>query len=125
MEKMISAIKSYAAALNALDVEAYLNCFSEDAIVIDPYGSPPAEGEVGLRRWFGGMTRTWRTFDMSIRETYASGGRVAARWEVEAQSKAGAVARFAGINVFTIDESGQITRLEGYWDVQAMMRQIG
>ena len=56
---MISVVESYFEALNRIDREAYLACFTEDAIVMDPYGGRPFEGQQGLNKFMDGMERTW------------------------------------------------------------------
>lgn len=120
----MSASDRYFSALNELDREAYLRCFADDADLLDPYGGRPFQGHEGLSKWFSGMERTWAEFQMVPQASYASGDRVAVHWKATASSKSGKRASFSGINVFTMDESGLILRLEGYWDAASMMEQI-
>lgn len=58
-EMMISASDSYFAALQKIDLDAYITCFSKDAEVHDPYGSRPFVERSGLEKWFQGLDRTW------------------------------------------------------------------
>jgi steroid delta-isomerase len=122
--KMTSATDRYFHALNGLDRAAYLACFADNALVQDPYGGRTLEGNEGLNKWFNGMERTWERFTMTPGQGFAAGDRVAVPWTAEATAKSGKTARFAGINLFTIGEDGRISRLEGYWDVAAMMAQL-
>lgn len=124
MTTIPSAIEQYRQALNSLERAAYHAAFTADAVVLDPYGGRPLEGAAGLDRFFNGLERTWATFTMTYGAAYASGDRVAVNWQVEATAKSGKGATFAGINVFTLAESGLISRLEGYWDARAMMAQL-
>lgn len=119
-----SAIEQYRQALNSMDRAAYHAAFTADAVLLDPYGGRPLEGSAGLDKFFNGMERTWASFTMTYGPAYASGDRVAVNWQVEAVAKSGKGATFAGINVFTLAESGVISRLEGYWDARAMMAQL-
>ena len=119
-----SAIEQYRQALNSLDRAAYHAAFTAEAVVLDPYGGRPLEGSTGLDKFFSGLERTWVAFTMMYGEAYASGDRVAVNWQVEAEAKSGKRVIFAGINVFTLDQSGLISRLEGYWDARAMMSQL-
>jgi steroid delta-isomerase-like uncharacterized protein len=123
-EMMISAFERYFSALNQLDRRAYLEAFAEDVVVMDPYGGRAFEGHEGLNKFFNGLERTWESFQMVPQEYYISGDRAAVKWQTEASAKSGKSARFAGINIFTINEEGLISRLEGYWDAAAMMAQI-
>jgi len=119
-----SASSNYFAAVSTLDKAAYLACFSDDAIVHDPYGSRPWQGHEGLGKFFSGMERTWASLTMTPDETYVSGNRLAAIWTAQGISKSNKSAQFAGINVFTVNEEGLITQLEAYWDFKAMVAQI-
>lgn len=122
--KMISACKRYFSALRAMDRAAYLDAFSAGAELHDPYGGRPFIGTEGLDKWFNGLERTWTGFDIQPGEYFVSGDRVAVPWTATAEAKNGKEAHFAGINVFTVGEDGRLDRLEGYWDLQAMLGQI-
>ncbi len=121
---MASITDKYFAALNALDRAAYVACFSEDALLRDPYGARPLQGTTGLHKFMDGMERTWESFQITPGDSYAAGNRVAIPWRCVATARSGKVAEFAGVNVFTIDENGLISQLDGYWDFKAMVAQI-
>lgn len=120
----MNSVNNYFQALNAIDREAYLACFSQDAAVLDPYGGRPLQGVAGLNRFMDGMERTWAAFEMTPGELFATGDRVAVSWTAKATARSGKTAEFAGINVFTLNEEGLISHLEGYWDFKAMVAQI-
>ena len=122
--KMTSASNRYFAALNNLDQAAYVACFSSKAELRDPYGGRVFAGTSGLEKWFKGMLRTWAEFNIRPESSFESGDRVAVQWAATATSVGGNIANFSGINVFTINDSGQIMTLDGYWDVPAMIAQI-
>lgn len=48
-EAMQILIARYFAATRAMDVEAWLACFADDAVSYDPYGAPPIQGKDELR----------------------------------------------------------------------------
>lgn len=121
---MASITDSYFAALNGLDREAYLACFTTDALLQDPYGARPLQGTAGLHKFMDGMERTWASFQMTPGDAYAAGDRVAVPWRCTAVAKSGKTAHFAGVNIFTLNEDGLITQLDGYWDFKAMVAQI-
>ena len=123
-KEMISASERYFSALKQLDKSSYIKCFSSEAELHDPYGGKPFHGQDGLARWFVGMERTWTEFSIEANSHYISGDRIAVQWHATGKTGAGKTADFAGINVFTINQAGLITRLEGYWDARSMMAQI-
>jgi ketosteroid isomerase-like protein len=120
----ISASERYFSALSQLDRSAYLDCFSAEAELLDPYGGKSFIGRDEIAKWFVGMERTWDTFSMKPIEHYISGDRIAVHWQASGRTGHGKNGKFAGINVFTVNDDGLITRLEGYWDIRAMMDQI-
>ncbi len=124
MTEANATVTAYFEALNAIDREAFLACFAEDAVAQDPYGAATFEGRDGLNKFFDGMERTWREFQMAPQAFYVSGDRVAAPWKTTAVAGNGKQATFEGVNVFTLDDSGKIRALEAYWDIKAMIGQI-
>lgn len=60
-----TAVDRYFLALNSMARDAYLACFSEDALVMDPYGGRPLQGVAGLHKFMDGMERTWSSFTMT------------------------------------------------------------
>ncbi len=119
-----NSISNYFTALSHIDRSSYLACFSPDAVVMDPYGGRPLQGTDELNKFMDGMQHTWSDFSMSPGESFAAGDRVAINWTVKAKAKNGKSAEFSGINVFTINDDGLISRLEAYWDFKAMLAQI-
>ncbi len=121
---MPTAIERYRLALNSRSRTAYLAAFAPDAVLLDPYGPRMLQGVEGLNKFFDGFERTWGAFEMTFGEAYAAADRIAVTWQVSATAHTGRTAQFAGINVFTVDEAGLLTRLEGYWDFKAMAAQL-
>lgn len=119
-----SSVDHYFRALNSLDRDAYLACFSDDALVRDPYGGRELRGREGLNKFMDGMERTWSQFEMMPTESFTAGDRIAVSWTAAATAKSGKTAEFRGINVFTLNEEGLIRQLDGYWDFKAMAAQI-
>lgn len=124
MKRMISASSNYFQALNNQDKDGFLSCFAPEAALNDPYGGRPYLGSEGLNKWFDGFTKTWQEFVIQAGEPYISGDRLAVSWDARGTAHTGKEAKFEGIDVFTIDDSGQIVRMDGYWDAQSMLAQI-
>ena len=119
-----SSVDRYFRALSDLDRDAYLESFSPDAVLRDPYGGPERQGTPGLNAFFDGMEKTWKSFEMTPEGAYRSGNRVAVPWTASGEAKNGKKAEFAGVNVFTLGEDGRIRQLDGYWDYKAMAAQL-
>lgn len=119
-----SSVDRYFRAVSDLDREAYLDSFSPDAVVRDPYDGPRREGTPGLNAFFDGMEKTWESFEMTPAGAYRSGNRVAVPWTASGKAKSGKQADFAGVNVFSLDDDGRIQQLDGYWDYEEMVAQL-
>lgn len=124
MTDLSPTLRNYFDALSNIDRDLYVACFTEDAVVRDPYGGPVYEGTDGLHKFFDGMERTWSEFSMKPRATYSGGDRVAIPWTTVAQAKNGKRAEFSGVNVFVLAEDGLIREMNGYWDFKGMLAQI-
>lgn len=124
MKRMISATSNYFKALNEGNRDDFLSCFTADAALHDPFGGRPFEGSDGLNKWFDDFIITWKEFSIEVEETYNSGDRAAVKWAARGGAHSGKEANFSGIDVFVVDESGLISRMDGYWDTPSMLAQI-
>ncbi|MBN2469396.1 MAG: nuclear transport factor 2 family protein [Anaerolineae bacterium] len=114
----------YIAALNALDTDAFLTCFSINCVVRDPYGVSIYHGGDELRQYMLTMTRTWQALQLAPGAIYYGGDdRVVFSWAVQATAWNGRAAVFEGITVLTVKQD-LIDGLESYYDAQVMFAQI-
>lgn len=109
-------IRSYAAAITALDTDAFVSCFSSNCEVADPVGAPPVSGHEGARAFFSGFLPVLSAIEFRAGNVFGGGNRAAFSWVAEATGKNGQIARAEGIDVFEFDESGKILRSYGFWD---------
>lgn len=123
-EGLTALLARYVAALNALDTDAFLICFSMNCVVRDPYGMSIYHGGDELRQYMATVTETWQSFHLTPGDTYLGGDdRIVFAWAVTAIARGGRSAAFEGITVLTI-KAGLIDGLESYYDAQAMFAQI-
>lgn len=50
-ETIQQTVASYFAATRAIDVEAWLSTFAEDAVSYDPVGEKPLEGYIAIKQF--------------------------------------------------------------------------
>jgi steroid Delta-isomerase len=117
-------VDRYFAAIAALDDDAFVATFAPDGVSYDPVGAEPSAGEEGLRRFFRGITTTFRRMELTPDDTFHAGGHVAVRWTGRGESHDGVAVEYAGIDVFEIDDEGRITRLWAYWDPRELFAQL-
>lgn len=122
--EMVDVIEKYMKALNTLDESAYAAVFTNNAVVNDPYGTAEYLGEDGLKKFFKGMTDTWKFFEMRGDQFYPGDGkRLAVRWSVSATAKSSKTVEFSGISIFFFEEN-KISGLDSYWHFRGMMNQL-
>jgi steroid delta-isomerase len=112
------AVRKFFAALGDADEVGFVQLFTDDVWFCDPMGSPVLEGHAGVARFLKGMRRAWSTFHAEEQHVFVRGARAAAHWSAQGQSATGVDIAFDGIDLFEVEPSGRISRVEGYWDFE-------
>jgi steroid delta-isomerase len=108
-------VAAYFAATRAMDVDAWLDTFAEDAVSFDPLGSPPVRGRAGLREFYQGIAQAFDSLGITEDHVYVSGNGAAVKWTGRGVGANGREVTFEGIDVFELNEYGKIQTLWGYW----------
>lgn len=123
-EVISKAIKEYFAALRAMDKDAWVKTFAEDAVTNDPVGAPPTQGHQRLAEFFETITAAFKEVGLTEDEIFISGNGAAVKWTGRGISKQGRKVHFEGIDVFEINEAGKIQTLQAYWNPAEMVAQL-
>lgn len=123
-EVVSKAVKAYFSAIRAMDQEAWVNNFAEDAITYDPVGAPPTEGHPKLREFFQTITAAFKEVGLTEDEMFIAGNGAAVRWTGRGISKQGRKVHFEGIDVFEVNEAGKIQSVHAYWNPAEMVAQL-
>lgn len=123
--ELIEIVEKYMKALNGLNEADYVALFTDNCVVNDPYGTAEFLGEDGLKRFFKGLTDTWKYFEMRGDKFYpGDGNRLAVRWSVSATTKNdGKTIEFSGVSIFYFAEN-KISGLDAYWHFRSIMKEI-
>ena len=123
-DTMQSLVSRYFAATRAMDLDAWLSCFADDAVSHDPYGTPPTQGKEGLKKFFLSVAGAFE--EMGFTEDYVviTGNRAAVKFTSRGIGKNGQAVTGEGIDVFEANERGTIQTMWGYWEPAAMMAQL-
>jgi steroid delta-isomerase len=119
-----TAVEAYFRALGECDETEFSALFSEDAWFCDPIGTPVLEGRQGVAKFLRGMRRAWAQFSSRPTRIYVRGSRATAHWTADGQSASGNAISFDGIDLFELADDGLISRVEGYWDIESVIRQM-
>jgi steroid delta-isomerase len=123
-EVVSKAIKTYFAAIRAMDIPAIVNTFAEDAVSHDPVGAPPIVGHQKLTEFFQSITAAFEEVGLTEDQVFVAGTGAAVKWTGTGISKQGNKVRFEGIDVFDVNEAGKIQRLYAYWNPAEMVAQL-
>lgn len=115
-EVVKDAIERYAAAVSAADPDAVVACFTEDAILIDPYPSPPNVGHEGIRSFWDNLLATGTPIAYVPEKLVACGDRAVVNFAITIALPDGARIGIEGFEVATVTEAGLISELTAYWD---------
>jgi steroid delta-isomerase len=123
-EAMQTLIIRYFTATRAMDLDAWLACFADDAISHDPYGAPPIQGKGELRKFFLSVATAFREIGFVEDFVIVTGNRAAVKFTSRGIGANGKTAICEGIDVFEVNDLGAIQTMWGYWDPAAMMAQL-
>ena len=123
-EVVSKAVKAYFAALRAMDQQAWVNTFAEDAIDYDPVGAPPIEGHQRLGEFFQTITAAFKEVGLTEDQVFIAGNGAAVKWTGRGISKQGKKVHFEGIDVLEVNEAGKIQTVHAYWNPAEMVAQL-
>jgi steroid delta-isomerase len=123
-EVVSKVAKAYFAAIRAMDQQAWVNTFAENAVSHDPVGAPPIIGHQKLGEFFQSITAAFKEVGLTEDEMFIAGNGTAVRWSGRGISKQGRKVHFEGIDVFEVNEAGKIQTLHAYWNPAEMVAQL-
>jgi ketosteroid isomerase-like protein len=118
------ALDTYFGGMSRLDIPASISAFAAEGESEDPKGSGVQHGRPAIEAYFGGLASALETLSIGPTAVYPSGDGVAVHWAASWKGRNGRSGQFAGIDVMTIDDSGYITSLVGYWDGEKVIGEM-
>ncbi len=123
-EVVSKAVRAYFEAIRAMDQEAWVNTFAEDAVSYDPVGALPTKGHEKLEEFFETITAAFKEVGLTEDHIFVAGTGAAVKWTGRGVSKQGRKVHFEGIDIFDVNESGKIQTLHAYWNPAEMLGQL-
>lgn len=121
MHDINAAITRYFAAIRAFDADAWLDCYSPDAVVNDPADSPPRQGSEAHRAFFASFAALFSELDFQPQQVFICGNEAAVQFHARCIARNGKRVEVEGIDVFGFDAAGRIRSQRGYWDPTPLM----
>jgi steroid delta-isomerase len=123
-EVVSRAVKNYFAAIRAMDQQAWVDTFAEDAVTYDPVGALPTRGHDKLAEFFQTITAAFKQVGLTEDDVFVAANSAAVKWTGRGISKQGKKVHFEGIDVFEVNEQGKIQTLHAYWNPAEMLAQL-
>ncbi len=114
-------VAAYFAAVRAMDMEAWIATFADNAVSYDPVGAPPYKGHKRLRQLFQAINETFAEIEIREDNVFIAGNRAAVKWTCQGVGKNDRQVSFEGIDVFEINKDGKIQTIWAYWDPSVML----
>lgn len=121
---MKTIIDEYFTAICAMDAEAWVSTFAEDAVTYEPVGGSIFQGHRAIWDFFEGIVAMFDSIELIPEFTHIAGNEIAVKWQGKGVSKNGNRVTFEGIDLFELNSEGKIQTLKGYWNPEAMMAQL-
>ncbi len=118
-------------AIEAGDREGWLALFAADAVVADPVGPSPFDPEGNGHHGTGAIAAFYDTviaepqIRFAIRESYAAGSSCANVGSITSTFADGSAAVVDGVYVYEVTETGLITSLRAYWELDNLRMTAG
>jgi steroid Delta-isomerase len=118
-------LRAYFDALTKLDPDGIAQLVAKHGEIEDPVGTAVRRGRPAVAEYRrSGLCAVADRVEIEILAALPAGGSIAAHWRMTAYTRSGRVADAEGIDVLHVNDHGQISTAEGYWDQQAFRRAL-
>jgi uncharacterized protein (TIGR02246 family) len=105
----------YAAAASSRDADAYAALFTEDAVQVDPYPSPPNVGRDAIRDFIQRSFDACEAMHFEVVEVHPVAERAAITFHITLSLEGGSTMHIRGVEIFTVTDEGLISAVDAYW----------
>ena len=121
IEQLVTEYYRQVAALNS---EAWLEAFADNAVVYDPVGKPPLNVQQDAHKFFEILSKFYEKLEITPDQIFTAGNGAAVKWKMNVLARNGRTATTEGIAIFELNEAGKIQKLQSYWDEAAMKAKL-
>jgi steroid Delta-isomerase len=105
----------YAAVTSSRDADAYAALFTDDAVQVDPYPTPPNVGREAIRAFMGRSFDACEAMRFEVLEVHPVADRAAITFHITLSLEGGATMHIRGVEIFTVTDEGLISAVDAYW----------
>jgi steroid delta-isomerase len=115
-ETIRAAVADYFAANNARDAEAVARLFAAGARMHRVPGAAPVEGREAIRQVFAQLLGAFARVEVEAVQSFIAGDGAAVLYRGTFTARQGRSVEVEGIDVFALNEAGEIAAISYYWD---------
>lgn len=119
-ERNLAAAEGLCKAWNDHDSEGFASYFADDAIWLLARGKQPdgftVKGKDAVRDMYSHYCKTFPDLHVEVRCHWANRtDRACSEWEMSGTNRNGEKLNWLGLDLWTFDDSGKVTRCDAYW----------
>jgi steroid Delta-isomerase len=111
-----AAVEAYVDAWAKNDRAALLNVFAEDAVWIDPVGTPPYEGHAGIGEFWDNAHAGDATLTPEVKRIVVCANEAILLFRMVVRNSTGGGMGLDVCDQMTVNEDGKIQLAKAYWD---------
>ena len=123
-DRISRVVRAYFLAIRAMDADAWVSTFAENATSFDPVGAPAIVGRDALREFLQSICKNFKSVALNEDSVFVAGDGAAVKWTGSGTSTNGREVKFEGIDVFDVNEDGKIQTVRAYWNPAEMVAQL-
>jgi hypothetical protein len=108
-----ACLEAYLSACQRLDVDAIIESFAANAVIIDPLGR--YEGRQAVLAYFQGLYAGLSALHFKLGRLYWCASTCAFAWQARARRSGGAESNYEGIDAISFTADGYIAELRAFW----------
>ena len=112
-DQVRSAVNDYVQSFVKQDRDLFMNALADNVEQEDPAGSPRNVGKDALGKFWETLWGIAESIEFEERELYVSGSEAALVFSLTQHKKDGTSATFDGVDMFRVDDDGNIAEVKG------------
>ncbi len=105
----------YATVTSSRDADAYAALFTDDAVQVDPYPTPPNVGRDAIRAFMARSFDACEAMRFEVLEVHPVADRAAITFHITLSLEGGSTMHIRGVEIFTVTDEGLISAVDAYW----------